>query len=411
MKNVNTEIALIHILTRKRQTLVASLGVAIGITVYICLNTLMEGTNRYSDNAIFKSTPHVRVYKEDEISKPLVSDTTQKNEINVIINPKISNISKNLINPILLLNEIKMQPEVVAAAPMVTANIFYNNGKSQLTGVGWGINMIEANAMFDIQSTMSDGDLRTLANTPNGIIIGVGIADKLNLKINDNISVISSIGVIKLLKVVGLFKTSNSVTDKSKSYMNLASAQQLLGEGPNYVTDIYVNIKDPEAAPNYAKVLGKLTGYSTEDWKTANELFVAGKKIRSVMFLFISWAILLVAAFGIYNILNMTIAQKMNDIAILKAIGFSGRDVVIIFVMEAMVMGIIGTISGFLLAFLVVFLLSQIYIGADIGYFPIQFEPMVSLTGVGVGILVTFFAGYIPARKAAKVDPVAIFRK
>ena len=411
MKNVNTEIALTHILTRKRQTLVASLGVAIGITVYICLNTLMEGTNRYSDNAIFKSTPHVRVYKEDEISKPLAVDTATKNEINVIVNPKISNISKNLINPVLLLNEIKMQPEVVAAAPMVTVNIFYNNGKSQLTGVGWGINMIEANAMFDVQSTMSDGDLRTLANTPNGIIIGVGIADKLNLKINDNISVISSIGVIKLLKVVGLFKTSNSVTDKSKSYMNLASAQQLLGEGPNYVTDIYVNIKDPEAAPGFAKVLSNLTGYSTEDWKAANELFVAGKKIRSVMFLFISWAILLVAAFGIYNILNMTIAQKMNDIAILKAIGFSGGDVVTIFVMEAMVMGIIGTTLGFLLAFLVVFLLSRIYIGADIGYFPIQFEPSVSFTGVGVGILVTFFAGYIPARKAAKVDPVAIFRK
>jgi lipoprotein-releasing system permease protein len=411
MKSVNTEIALTHILTRKRQTIVASFGVAIGITVYICLNTLMEGTNRYSDNAIFKTTPHIRVYKEDEISKPLAEDTSSKNEMNIIINPKISNISKNLINPVKLLNEIKMQPEVVAAAPMVTANIFYNNGKSQLTGVGWGINIVEANTMFDVQSTMSDGDLRTLQNTPNGIIVGVGIADKLNLKINDNISVISSIGVIKLMKVVGLFKTSNSVTDKSKSYMNLASAQQLLGEGPNYVTDIYVNIKDPEAAPDYATVLSNLTGYTTEDWKAANELFVAGKKIRSVMFLFISWAILLVAAFGIYNILNMTIAQKLNDIAILKAIGFSGSDVVSIFVMEAMVMGIMGTTMGFLLAFLVVELLSRIYIGADIGYFPIQFEPTVSFTGVGVGLLVTFFAGYIPARKAAKVDPVAIFRK
>ena len=193
--------------------------------------------------------------------------------------------------------------------------------------------------------------------------------------------------------------------------MNLATAQQLLEEGPNYVTDIYVKIKDPEAAVQYATVLSKLTGYSTEDWKAANELFVAGKKIRAVMFLFISWAILLVAAFGIYNILNMTVSQKLNDIAILKANGFSGKDVVRIFVMEAMVMGIIGTIIGFTLAAIIVNLLSRIYIGADIGYFPIQFEFSVSMTGVGVGLLVTFFAGYIPARKASKVDPVAIFRK
>src|ERR1039458_4486707 len=204
MKGVNTEIALTHILTRKRQTIVASFGVAIGIAIYICLNTLIIGTNRYSDDAIFKTTPHIRVYKEDEISKPLsmeAKDTLQKKVTTVIVNPKISNISKNLINPVKLLNDIKKQPEVTAAAAMVTANIFYNNGKSQLTGVGWGVNIIEADAMFDIQSTIVVGSLRTLLNTPNGILIGVGIADKLNIKLNDNISVISSIGVIKLMKV------------------------------------------------------------------------------------------------------------------------------------------------------------------------------------------------------------------
>jgi len=411
MKSVNTEIALTHILTRKRQTIVASFGVAIGIAIYICLNTLMIGTNRYSDNAIFKTTPHIRVYKEDEISQPLSKDTLNKNTTIVIVNPKISNISKNLINPVKLLNDIKKQDQVTSAASMVTTNLFYNNGKSQLNGVGWGINITEADAMFDIQSTMVVGDLRALSNTPNGIIIGVGIANKLNIQLNDNISVISSVGIIKLMKVVGFFKSSNAVTDKSKSYMNLATAQQLLGQGPNYVTDIYVKIKNPEDAPQYADVLSKLTGYTTEDWKAANELFVAGKKIRAVMFMFISWAILLVAAFGIYNILNMTVSQKLNDIAILKANGFSGSDVVKIFVMEAMVMGIIGTIIGFLLALLIVTLLSKIYIGADIGYFPIAFELSVSMTGVAVGLLVTFFAGYIPARKASKVDPVAIFRK
>jgi lipoprotein-releasing system permease protein len=411
MRSVNTEIALTHILTRKKQTIVASFGVTIGIAIYICLNTLIIGTNRYSDNAIFKTTPHIRVYKEDEISKPLSKDTVSNKNPIVIVNPKISNISKNLINPTKLLSDIKKQPEVTAAAPMVIANLFYNNGKSQMNGTTWGINVVEANRMFDIQSTMVDGDFKTLLSTPNGIILGVGIADKLNIKRNDNVSIISSIGVIKLMKVIGFFKSSNIVTDKSKSYMNLAAAQQLLAQGPNYVTDIFVNIKNPELAPEYAPTLGKLTGYTTEDWKQANELFVAGKKIRAVLFLVVSWAILLVAAFGIYNILNMTISQKLNDIAILKATGFLGKDVVRIFVMEAMVMGIIGTVMGFLLAALIVDLLSKIYIGADIGYFPIQFELPVSLKGAGVGLLVTFFAGYIPARKAAKVDPVAIFRK
>jgi len=407
---VNKEIAFTHLLSRKRQTIVASLGVTIGIAMYIFMNSLVTGSNRYSDNAIFKTCPHVRIYKDDVMSVPLANDSSG-NHATVIINPKIANISKNLINPVKLVNDIKKQPEVIAAAPLVTVSLFYNNGKSQMNGTTSGINIMEANTMFDIQSTMVNGDLKTLLSTSNGIIIGIGIANKLNIKLNDNISVISSIGVVKLMKVVGIFKSSNVATDKSKSYMNLAAAQQLLQQGPSYVTDIYVNIKNPAMAPAFASKLESLTDYTGEDWQSANELFVAGKKIRSVMFLCITWAILLVAAFGIYNILNMTIAQKLNDIAILKATGFSGKDVVNIFVMEALIMGVIGNFIGVALASLCVNLVSHIYIGADIGYFPIQFEPAITLTGVIVGMLVTFGAGYIPARKAAKVDPVAIFRK
>ena len=125
----------------------------------------------------------------------------------------------------------------------------------------------------------------------------------------------------------------------------------------------------------------------------------------------ISTAILLVAAFGIYNILNMTIMQKLNDIAILKATGFSGPDVIKIFVGEAFIMGFLGTCMGLLLASVLVNLLGKVYIGGDIGFFPIGFEPSVFGIGAFVGLFVTIGAGFIPARNAAKVDPVEIFRK
>ena len=407
---VNTEIAITHLLSRKRQTAVAALGVTIGIAVYIFMNSLTTGVNRYSDNAVFKSTPHIRVYKEDEISKPITKENQNGNTI-VIVNPKISNLTKNLINPVKLVEDIKKKINVVAIVPTVTVNLFYNNGKSQVDGISSGVNIIEANAMFDIQSTIIDGNLSDLVNTSNGIILGVGIADKLNVKLNDNISITSSIGVIKLMKVVGIFKTSYSVTDKTKSWINLSAAQELLKQGPSYVTDIDVNVKDPATASQFVPVLKELTNYTVEDWQTANETATAGKKMRTVMLLGISLAILLVAAFGIYNILNMTISQKLNDIAILKATGFSGKDVVKIFVGEALIMGIVGTLLGFVCSLGLIDLLSHFYIGGDIGYFPIRFEPTVSIEGIILGIVATVGAGYIPARKAAKVDPIAIFRR
>ena len=403
---VNTEIAFTHIWSRKRQTLVASLGVTIGITVFVFLNSLLLGFNRFFDSTIFKSMPHIRIYKEDEISTPL-----DKTKAVVVVNPKILNEAKRLINPQDLVDRFKKQDDVVAVAQWVTVNLFYTNGNSQLQGVSSGANIIEANAMFDIQSTMVEGDIRNLTGVVNGIIIGVGISEKLNVHLNENLSVISSMGVTKVMRVVGIFKTSNSITDKSKSYMNLSAAQQLMREGPSYVTDIYVNVEYPSVVENYRDKFEKLSGYKVEDWKEANETMVAASKMRSVMMRVISTAILLVAAFGIYNILNMTIMQKLNDIAILKATGFSGGDVIKIFVGEAFIMGFMGTCIGLLLASVLVNLLSKVYIGGDIGYFPIRFESVVFFLGAFVGLFVTIGAGFIPARNAAKIDPVEIFRK
>ena len=101
----------------------------------------------------------------------------------------------------------------------------------------------------------------------------------------------------------------------------------------------------------------------------------------------------------------------MNEIAILKAMGFKGGDVIRIFVQQALTIGVIGVVLGILMALLLVKALQGVYIDGDIGYFPIQYEPEMFFRGVLFGLLVTFLAGYIPARKAAQVDPVSIFRK
>jgi lipoprotein-releasing system permease protein len=97
-RGVNTEIALTHILARKKQTLVASLGVTIGITAFVFLNSLILGFTRFFDNSIFKSMPHMRIYKDDAISHPLAPNI-YKVSTGVVINPKILNEPKNLINP------------------------------------------------------------------------------------------------------------------------------------------------------------------------------------------------------------------------------------------------------------------------------------------------------------------------
>lgn len=409
-KGVNVEIALTHIFARKKQTFTAAFGVTLGVAVYLFMNSLSGGFSKFSRDEIFKNSAHIKIYKNDEISKPFLipKDTSA---VTVIINPQITTLSKKIIDPEKLLEIVKSQSFVTNALAQVSFDAFYNRGKAQLRGTSNGVNMIDYNAMFNTGKYMVVGSIHKLQGNLNGIIIGSGIAEKLNLGLNDNITVSSSFGVVKVMKIVGIFKTGNSMNDQAKSYVNISTAQQFIKEGPSYVSTIFVNTPNPDNSELYAEKLQKLTEYTVEDWKTTSADVLSGDKTRSTLMNSISISILIMAAFIIYNILSSTISQKINDIAILKATGFSGKDVIHIFLLEAIIMGIIGTVMGLGLGSVLIGMMSTIYMGGPVGYFPISFELTLFIQSFVLGVVMTTCAGFFPARKAANVDPVEIFRK
>ncbi|MGE5680870.1 MAG: ABC transporter permease, partial [Bacillota bacterium] len=119
--NVNYDIALTHILTRKKQTIVAALGVTVGIALYIFSNSIVVGVNNYSKLNMFKTMPHIRIHKEDEISVPIVKNGSTG--INLISNPKIISYSKSIINPDGLIEALKKQKFIINAAPQVNVEL------------------------------------------------------------------------------------------------------------------------------------------------------------------------------------------------------------------------------------------------------------------------------------------------
>ncbi|MEN9334089.1 MAG: Lipoprotein releasing system transrane protein LolC [Bacteroidota bacterium] len=403
---INRHIATTYFVASKKMTTVAIVGVLLGMSIFMFMNSMAEGFDRTSSESFFKSTPHIRVYKDDVLSVPLSDEGTT-----LIVNPKVVPSKNTIENPMDWVKLIRKQPDVEVVFPQVSCPVFYNNGKSQIIGTTIGFDPVEADKMFKISSFTVQGRLSSLTTHQDGIVIGSGIAEKMNIRTGDKINITSSKGVNLTLTVVGIFKTNNSKEDKTKSYVNLVTGQQFLKENNVYVTDINVNVKNPEQAPQIAAELTTLTGYKAEDWKAANEAYMAASRMRKIVITFISFTLLIVSSFGIYNILNMTVSQKINDIAILKAMGFNGGDVVRIFVYQAMTIGAIGVALGVVFALILVQALQHVYIGGDIGYFPIRFEPWVFFRGVWLGLFITFLAGYIPAKKAAKVDPVSIFRK
>ena len=125
----------------------------------------------------------------------------------------------------------------------------------------------------------------------------------------------------------------------------------------------------------------------------------------------VSLTILLVAGFGIYNIMNMTINQKIREIAILKAMGFSGGDVTRIFLTEAIIIGVIGGIVGMLLGYSISRGVNRIPFNVSgMSTLPMSYSPKNYILAFMFGLITTFIAGYLPAHKASKIDPVSILR-
>ena len=212
--NINSVIAKTYIFSNKKLTSVAVLGVLLGMSVYIFMNSLLVGFDKSSNASIFRNTSHIRVYKDDEISKVLIKNSKNKY---LIVNPKVVPNNNTIINPKMILETILKQKEVTVATPQVNTSVFYNNGKSQIAGISVGIKPDEANLMYNIKSFMVDGNFDLLKSNPNGIVIGSGISTKMNLKISDNLNLTSSKGINRNFKVVGIFKTNNSIKDKTRS--------------------------------------------------------------------------------------------------------------------------------------------------------------------------------------------------
>src|SRR5690349_128745 len=130
-RSINTDIAFTHIITRKKQTLVAALGVTLGVGVYLFMNSLSSGFTAFATDEMFKSSSHIKIYKDDELSQPLAPSTDSQHLV-AIVNPQITTLSKKIIDPEALLSRIRQEPYVVNAITQVSFDAFYNRGKAQV---------------------------------------------------------------------------------------------------------------------------------------------------------------------------------------------------------------------------------------------------------------------------------------
>jgi len=409
-------IAKTHLLTRIKQTSIAALGVTFGIGAYITLVSFMTGLNKMLDDLILNQTPHIHIYNEIEPSKnqPVSLYDDFKNSFNVIhsIKPKLS--QKKIHKALPIIHFLNTKENVRGALPQLKTQIFYIAGSIEIGGNLTGINPLDESKYFNMQDYIIKGSPEALHNSDNGILLGAGIAKKMSLDLGDRVYVSPISGGTFPLKVVGIYQSGIADIDAIQSYAKLKTVQRILGEPGNYITDINVKLTNINEALPLSKKIAQQFDLKAVDIKTANAQFETGTTIRNLITYAVSITLLIVAGFGIYNILNMLIYEKMNDIAILKATGFSGKDVQTIFMSQALIIGLVGGVLGLIVGFGLSHLINTVPFETEalptVTTFPVNFNPWFYLIGISFAMLSTFFAGYLHSKKAKKIDPVKIIR-
>ncbi|SHH67094.1 ABC transporter permease [Winogradskyella jejuensis] len=414
--SVILSIAKTHLITKIKQTSTAALGVTFGIGSYITLVCFMTGLNGMLDDLILNQTPHVHIYNEIEPSKKqpasFIDDAKESFTVVHSIKPKLS--QKKIHNALPIIKYLENTENIKGALPQIKTQIFYMAGSIELGGNLTGINPVDEAKLFNMQDYIVKGSAEALENSDNGILLGIGIARKMSLKVGDRVQVSPINGGIFPLKIVGFYQSGIADLDAIQSFTNIKTVQRILGKPKNYITDINVKLYNMEGAVALAQKIEQQFNLTAIDINTANAQFETGTTIRNLITYAVSITLLIVAGFGIYNILNMLIYEKMNDIAILRATGFSGKDVQLIFMSQAMIIGFIGGVLGLLIGFGLASLIDTIPFQTEalptVETYPINMNPVFFVIGFSFAMLSTFLAGYLPSKKAKKIDPVRIIR-
>ena len=411
LSSINNRISQVHLTTDIKQTIVAMLGVTFGISMYIFMTGFMSGVNDTQADLAFSALAHVRIYNDGPTDHSNIAQKIYPNDLVNVRNAKVIKYTDGIKNSAAILATLAKQKNLTGFTSQVNISVFFKNAGNKVNGTVSGVDVIGEDKVYGCAKHIIQGNWSELKYRSDGIFVGVELARVLGLKMNDNVNILTSDGISRNYKVIGIFRTDVLSVDKSKAYIAINAARQLLGVNQDYVTDIQIDMEDYNNTQPLIDNIKSIIPYKVESWQMGNQQLVAGSSLRDTIARAVSLTILLVAGFGIYNIMNMTINQKIREIAILKAMGFSGGDVTKIFLTQAIIIGILGGCVGMVLGYIISRLVNNVKFEiAGMHHLPMTYYPHNYLLAFVFGLITTFVAGYLPAHKASKIDPVSILR-
>lgn len=403
-------IALRHLSRRRRQTMVAVSGVAVGVGFFLAVSALMIGSQNDFIRQLIDAAPHIVISDELRSPAPQPGARVFRDGAVELHGYKVRNEVRGIKDWQAVAAAVNAVPGAVASPSLTGGVTLRLGGHDEAIGVV-GVEPEIEKKISTIEDKLRVGHLRDLETTQGGIIIGEDLARRLGVRVGDIIAATSSTGSARSMRVVGLFKKGQTQLSSATGYVLLREAQSLLGR-PFIINRIGVKLTDPYAAQDVAARLEARFGYKAESWQERSADFLSLLVTRNVIMYSVVSAILLVASFGIYTVVSNSVSDKRRDIAIMRSIGFSEGDLQLIFVVEGVVLALIGVLAGWVLGTLLMEILGSLNfpIAGEDQHIPLDRTPRQYVIAAAASFLAGTLAAWLPARKASRVDPVDILR-
>ncbi len=399
-------IALRYLLARRKQafisviSLVSTLGVTVGVMALVLALALMTGLQQELRDRILGATAHVFVWKQGGITDPQAEVAA-----------------------------LRRIPHVSGAAPAVIGKALVSSGRSEAFITLKGIDPALETSVTNIASAMKSGRLDALAADDGerlpGILIGADLARTLGVVDGDDITLLTPQGTLtpmgmyprsRRVRVVGRFALGLFEFDSAYGFVSLPLARRLLDR--SNIELIELRVDDIYQAPAVAEQIGARLGpsYITQTWADLNRSLFSALWLEKMAISITIGLIVMVAALNIVASLILLVMEKSPDIAILKTMGASARSIMAIFMLQGLLIGIVGTLMGAAGGYGIATLLDRYHVIRvpmdvyQIAYVPFVLQRVDVLVVVGCAILVCFLATVYPSRQAAKLEPAESLR-
>ena len=404
-------IALAHLRARKRQTLVSVLGVTLGVGVFIAIGGMMQGFQSYFRTQIIDTNPHILI--TDEIRTPALQPLQLLHPHDAVAISRI--LPRDPVRGIAgagAILDALAHMQGVAAAPTLRGQMILRRAGRDYAVTGLGIDAPRELKVTSLAHDIVEGSIDALTTQPNGLVLGNTLAKKMGASLGDTVIAATAAGGETALRIVGMFHTGLEQQDLGFVYLPLTK-QQSMQARPRVVNEIHIRLDDISRSIPVAQEIEGRWGFKAAPWEETYARILSVFVLQNAIIYSCTGSILVVAGFGIFNIISTVVLEKGRDIAIMRSIGLAGRDIVAVFVIEGAVVGVIGVLVGWLFGWGIATGLRHVPApGAENPGDTLRIVQSVSLYGLAsvIALVCAIGAAYLPARRAARTDPLDVIR-